>query len=593
MSSPYSNNNQDIAFELDGFRTDAVAFDRKSENNEKIPITSNFSQSEAIEFTQLVSLTDGEGKIIFYPERNGKGINLEIGDVLFLREKAMEGELTHKRDSENGLIIQVISLGTANYPQSDVKAIFRLMLQVRASTIERSFNEPKEVIDDFLLAEFKVRASIINGEWSPPAGKVVTRNIDIFMLNPEILTKNILVSVKELDLNLGDYKKAPISFWGGGFEKINLITGMKGAGKSHIAKGIISESLKTGMSAVVFDINNEYSELENENTNIYTPGENFKFRLDRMKPKTFLSMVNRLAPFAEKTQLIAQARIPKAIRQRKNDNKCPDIHYLKTQSRNIIKGDAPYLLNMRSSYESSLDIIDTYNMIITSNEALMEDNLLRGKSSESLRIKSLTSILHKIMDKNKSEIIVIKIGGLQSYLQYTIVDMILDTLKDLSIRQFNKYKDSISENAPEEEIYTPIFPTIYFEEAHMYMEPKVINELLPLIRHYGMNVFFITNTPKELPDSVFRLMDNLIMTRMVNKKDIDQVKNCGLTDAETISGFASNLKQYNALFLSGLNGATKNFPLIFKVRDFGLPKSGETRSMWQVMRNKKANKCEP
>ena len=100
------------------------------------------------------------------------------------------------------------------------------------------------------------------------------------------------------------------------------------------------------------------------------------------------------------------------------------------------------------------------------------------------------------------------------------------------------------------------------------MESKVINELLPLIRHHGMNVFFITNSPGALPDSVFRLMDNLIMTRMLNKQDIDQVKNCGLTDAETIEGFASNLREHHALLLSGINGATKNSPLDFSCARF-------------------------
>jgi hypothetical protein len=118
----------------------------------------------------------------------------------------------------------------------------------------------------------------------------------------------------------------------------------------------------------------------------------------------------------------------------------------------------------------------------------------------------------------------------------------------------------------------------------MYMEPKVINELLPLIRHYGMNVFFITNTPAALPDSVFRLIDNLIMTRILNKKDIEQVKTCGLTDGDTIQGFATTLKKYHALLLSGQSGATSGFPLVFKVRDFGLPPSGVTKSMWEAMK---------
>jgi hypothetical protein len=125
----------------------------------------------------------------------------------------------------------------------------------------------------------------------------------------------------------------------------------------------------------------------------------------------------------------------------------------------------------------------------------------------------------------------------------------------------------------------------------MYMDTDYIDELIPLIRHLGMNLFFITNTPGALPDSVFRLVDNLIMSRMINKKDIDKVVDCGLADRKTIEGFARDLKEYHSLFLSARKKATNNFPLVFNVRDFtadqpdgeGLKESGVTRSMWQVI----------
>ncbi|MFM6205511.1 hypothetical protein, partial [Planktothrix sp.] len=80
-----------------------------------------------------------------------------------------------------------------------------------------------------------------------------------------------------------------------------------------------------------------------------------------------------------------------------------------------------------------------------------------------------------------------------------------------------------------------------------------------------------------------------------NKKDIDKVIGCGLTDKRTIEGFAKDLPRYHNLFLSANNGATKNFPLVFKVRDFttsqaeggeDLPKSGVTRSMWEIIKEK-------
>ena len=557
---------------------------RVTPNGEITPhVRSSISRSEALQYTQLVELADGQGSILFYP----KQVELEVGDVLFLRERLPERSSENDKenaeipdqDEENGVIVQIISLGTASYPQAITKALFRLMVSVRASVLERSHNEPPEVIDEFLRATFKIRASIVDGTWSPPEGHVVTRNVDIFILDPTILSEHILKKVDRLNINLGDYKEEPVEFFGGGFEKINLITGMKGSGKSHIAKGIISESVAAGMSAIIFDINNEYQDLPNSYD--FVPGQNLRFRLDRIQPRTFIEMVERIAPFAERTGLIAQAELPRVIRARAGEpNHVPDLAYLQNQDSNIFPGTVPYLENMRASFRSSLQVVERYHLIMTEDEARAEDGYMRAirqrSNAEPPDVVSLSSVLYNIEHGDGAGVIIFGIGGLQPFVQYTVVDLIIDTLKDICRRQTEHYRNG--------KITFPIYPTIYFEEAHMYMEPKVINELLPLIRHHGMNVFFITNSPGALPDSVFRLMDNLIMTRMLNKQDIDQVKNCGLTDAETIEGFASNLREHYALLLSGISGATKNFPLVFHVRD-GLPVSGETRSMWDAMMN--------
>jgi hypothetical protein len=117
----------------------------------------------------------------------------------------------------------------------------------------------------------------------------------------------------------------------------------------------------------------------------------------------------------------------------------------------------------------------------------------------------------------------------------------------------------------------------------MYMDDTDIDSLVPIIRHIGPNLFFVTNTPDALPDSVIRLIDNLILTRLINSKDVSRVQACGLTDSETLARFAGDLPVHHALLLSGLEGCTQGFPLVFHVRDFGLPMSGKTRSVWRAL----------
>jgi hypothetical protein len=138
-----------------GFRLQSISFDDRDTNGEITPhVRSSISRSEALQYTQLVELADGQGSILFYP----KQVELEVGDVLFLRERLPERSSENDKenaeipdqDEENGVIVQIISLGTASYPQAITKALFRLMVSVRASVLERSHNEPPEVIDEFL-----------------------------------------------------------------------------------------------------------------------------------------------------------------------------------------------------------------------------------------------------------------------------------------------------------------------------------------------------------------------------------------------------------------------------------------------------------
>jgi hypothetical protein len=389
--------------------------------------------------------------------------------------------------------------------------------------------------------------------------------------------------MSSLNLFLGDYKNYPIHVFGGGFEKVNVITGMKGGGKSHIAKGIISEALKAGMSTVVFDINNEYDKVS-PNATILKPGVNLKFRLDFIKMETLFHLFERLAPFPEKTAYSVYAKLPKLIEEYKNTN-TPDLNYLKQMVKDIIPGSDQNepVRNMRMGYQRSLEIVESYNLIMTTSEAKAEDDHIKGRSKpEGVPIFSLRTAFNDMFIGNP-EVLIFQIGGLQTRLQKVIVSLVIDHLKESCDKQTKAYQEYLKTGNKTLRTEFPVYPTVFFEEAHIYMDTRDIDDLVPLIRHIGINVFFVTNTPGELPDSVFRLLDNLIMTRMVNRKDIDRLADCGLTDKETIVGFAQNLKEHHALFLSGKEGATKNFPLVFHVRDFGLEKSGQTRSQWDAM----------
>lgn len=535
------------------------------------PIMSPLSSEPAINAAELVEISGSDGKFLYYP----KEVKVQLGDVFYLRERNQDANGVN---IENGLIVQVIKTESASYAQVDSKIIWRLLTSVRAKELQRSHHEPTEVIDLFLTAIFKVRAEFVDGKWRTAAGNIVTRNVDIFAINPTLLLANILTDLPLVNVHLGDFKGHPVRFSGQGFDKINLITGMKGSGKSHITKGIIDTSRQRGMSAVVFDINNEYGSLPN--ATMFRPGVNFKFRLDRLSPYSFLEIIKMLAPFAERTAFPATAMMGKLFAERKAAKKPLDIAFLKEQATAVFPNGATYVDNMRSSYIQSLETLETFNLFQDGNEIVAEDKLM-GKKQPVDSPTTLSSTFYNLDQNQQAGVVVFSIGGLAEAVQRAVVKLVRDGLVEICDRQY-----ALAQKTPG---YVPIYPTVYFEEAHMYMDERDINALIPVIRHLGMNLFFITNTPGNLPESVFRLLDNLIMTRIVNEGDIRRVEACGLVDDDTIEGFAPQLPEYHALMLSSKDGVTKTFPLVFQVRDFGLPKSGVTRSMWGALNGSAAS----
>jgi Helicase HerA, central domain len=554
------------ATSISGFVLPLVPVDIASSAAAAEPPMSPFSKEPTIAFAHLQRLGQGEGEILYHPTK----VPLAIGDVLYLRERSVPDEAG--RVEETGAVVQVIGIGTANYQAAEQKSLFRLMTAVRADELKRSYHEPPETLDEFMEARVHVRAAIEHGAWKKTTGQAVTRNVDIFVIDPSILLREITQNVSNLNLDLGTYKNESVTVFGGGFEKVNLITGMKGAGKSHIAKGIIDQNRSCGVSALVFDVNDNDAYDQLPSARALEPGKNLKFRLDRMHPEAFLLLLMRLAPPGEATQFQAYARLPKILEDRKRAGHCPDIPFLRTQSTNIIPGSTPVDNNMRASLDRSYNSLESLNLFMTEDEARAESPLLSGAPGASEPpVLSLSAALATTIEAGPS-VLVIKLAGLISEQQKAVVRMIIEHIKILCKKQSDRYDQDPS--------HVPIYPSIFFEEAHMYMEEADIDALIPIVRHIGPNLFFITNTPDALPDSVIRLVDNLVLTRLINSKDVARVKACGLTDGETLAGFAGDLPVHHALLLSGLDGCTQGFPLVFRVRDFGLPASGRTRSVW-------------
>lgn len=123
------------------------------------------------------------------------------------------------------------------------------------------------------------------------------------------------------------------------------------------------------------------------------------------------------------------------------------------------------------------------------------------------------------------------------------------------------------------------FPFVFFEEAHFYVSETAIVNLITRGRHIGIASVFVTNTPQDLPDTVFRQLDNLFLLSLTHRDDIRNVSRNSFTDQETIQSFATRMPVHHALIMGGV---TDRYPLVVKVEPLppDVPTTGRTKSTW-------------
>ncbi len=142
-------------------------------------------------------------------------------------------------------------------------------------------------------------------------------------------------------------------------------------------------------------------------------------------------MIDRIDPFAEKTGQSAQAKLPNVIDARAQEkNHVPGLDFLEEQASLIIPGkdNNEAVQNMRSAYQRSLNAVQSYNLIMSGQEALKEnENISRsaqGKGIESLDVYSLSSVLSNIEYGHQPSVVIFSIGGLLPYIQKIVVDLV-------------------------------------------------------------------------------------------------------------------------------------------------------------------------
>ncbi|MBS7640175.1 ATP-binding protein [Candidatus Bathyarchaeota archaeon] len=320
--------------------------------------------------------------------------------------------------------------------------------------------------------------------------------------------------------------------------KLNIITGRKGVGKSHLSKLLVLGLVKHGATVIILDINGEYRNLglnsngeKNEFYNrihVLVPRENFKVTLHQ----TGLSVMMRILVYALNLPGTS-AREFKHIWHFLEERKMLSLHEI---------GEAIRRWQCNQQVKDAL--FSRYHTLL--HTGFFTDNLEEAIGFEEL--------LQEVEEEGGA--LVIDLSGSAPIERQIIVEYILAKLQDLLFQRR----------------IMPIF--LFAEEAHLYLRETYWDDIVTRMRHFGIFTTFITNQPNTIKESIYRQADNIFIFNFVNEHDLEFISRAAKVDAETLVSIVRDLPPHYCLVLGDV---VKNFPVIVKVRPLNVQTMGETR----------------
>jgi DNA helicase HerA-like ATPase len=278
------------------------------------------------------------------------------------------------------------------------------------------------------------------------------------------------------------WKGEEFSPGGRALEKVNVIVGAKGSGKSHLAKVILLGLIRAGAPCLVLDVNREYGGLPGVRT--YAVGKDFKLGVREIGVEALSVMLEAFGTPAT-SLLYFETRLSKLFQEKKEFIGIDEL---------ISMAEEGEFYPTQSGYAA-----DAVNRTLRSR---LEALKLTGMVARSpLEASSFAGVWKEIREGGA---VAFDLSGLSTPARMGFAQALLRFLFALV----------------EEEEKVPF---VFFEEAHLYVTPQGIDALVTRARHTGITSFFITNTPTALPEGVLRAADNLFVFRLPLEEDIKWV----------------------------------------------------------------------
>lgn len=463
-------------------------------------------------------------------------------------EVGYQFKIVEMTEAQDGLIVQIISNDSLDYVGLQQELIQRILEDRIAETVrhlDREYGIGQ--MRSLKIATAKIRKRIRAGNWESWDGWIPTRNVSIAPVHPDDLIENVITPT-EFPIDFCAYNGTQIGLDGESLNMVNVITGVKGSGKSHTAKHFVIQLAQNHVPVVVFDVNGEYIDIPD--VQVLRWGENFRPALDEVGHVMLQQMIRDVRPLPENSEAVFASQLPQVWASRRQfcaDRKQPftiDLTALKTTK----WSGGSYV---EDAIKSRLDTIQSMNLFHEYD---------RPNAGHPLSIETAYN------QAASGRSIIFDMRNLSSALQRALVTAMNSAIKDICRREAEPSGQGR-------------FPFVFYEEAHFYISEDVIIDIITRGRHIGMGAFFVTNTPQELPRTVFRQLDNLFLLSLTHNDDIKNVSNSSFTDEATIRSFATRMPRHHGLIIGNV---TRRYPLVVQINPLPehVPTSGETRSTW-------------
>lgn len=462
------------------------------------------------------------------------GETIEKGDYLLVEDT----------DVTRALIVQVIDVQFASIP-GILEELLR-SLPDDGEFIKGEDVDPLDIaphisfIQDVTLLICKIRATAENEGLSPSSSWLPSRSQSTIRRLPLPSLLKLAQVDGKLPIVIGGTKDSSLltidatSLDG----RLNIITGKKETGKSHLSKLLMANLVGYKATVVVFDLNGEYVSLgltsdgkRNPNydkIHVLTPSQNFKLALKQLNLHVMLGILIHALHLPG-----TSAREFRRIWQTLKDRDSLTLKELGETIRNW---------NCNQHVRDAL--FSRFHSLV--NSGVFTDNVAEAVSLEEYLLRT----------KDSGGAIVMNLRNTSSIDRQIVVEYVLGRLVE-----------SLTNSK-----LRAVF--LFAEEAHLYLRETYWDDIVTRMRHFGIFTTFITNQPDTIRENIYRQADNIFLFNFTNEHDLDVVSRAARVDAETVRSIARDLLPHYCLVLGK---AVRDFPIVARVKALDLKTMGETK----------------